>query len=423
MKRISAFVLAVLLFGTMLFVLTPIASNAAGVLSYSLVKTFFNKSQNSVTDTYKAKDGTYLPYRLYVPEDYDPEKSYPLVLFFHGAGEAGSDNEHIFRGGSILQRLLLPDERSQRPCIILAPQCGSTANGGKWVNSDWGPGTYDHTTFKKSPYMTAAEELLDKVIEEYSVDETSLYVSGISMGGYGTWDIISRNPDKFAAAIPVCGGIDESYMEGLKGMPIRTFHAADGTIVSNKGTVKANEILKDYGDFLYTEYATGGHIIWDRAYGTSGLTDWLFAQHTEPKTYNVSVENDAAKGTVEAPEKVESGGKLEFTVTAKDGYEIAGVRVDGIVIEAGENGKYTVDGIKADVQIQAEYTEKSVFSTTEPTEETPPATPADPPSSTSGKTTADEESGAPVVLIVFVVAAVAVLAGIAAFIVLKRKRK
>ena len=117
------------------------------------------------------------------------------------------------------------------------------------------------------------------------------------------------------------------------------------------------------------------------------------------------MENDAAKGTVEAPEKVESGGKLEFTVTAKDGYEIAGVRVDGIVIEAGENGKYTVDGIKADVQIQAEYT------------------PADPPSSTSGKTTADEESGAPVVLIVFVVAAVAVLAGIAAFIVLKRKRK
>ena len=136
------------------------------------------------------------------------------------------------------------------------------------------------------------------------------------------------------------------------------------------------------------------------------------------------MENDAAKGTVEAPEKVESGGKLEFTVTAKDGYEIAGVRVDGIVIEAGENGKYTVDGIKADVQIQAEYTEKSVFSTTEPTEETPPATPRrHPPSSTSGKTTADEESGAPVVLIVFVVAAVAVLAGIAAFIVLKRKRK
>ena len=112
MKRISAFVLAVLLFGTMLFVLTPIASNAAGVLSYSLVKTFFNKSQNSVTETYKAKDGTYLPYRLYVPEDYDPEKSYLLVLFFHGAGETGSNNEHIFRGGSILQRLLLPDERS-----------------------------------------------------------------------------------------------------------------------------------------------------------------------------------------------------------------------------------------------------------------------------------------------------------------------
>ena len=342
-------------------------------------------------------------------------------MYLHGAGRRGNDNENQLNNPKpLFDRLLSEENINKYPCIIVAPQC---PEGEQWVDTPWGKGTYKVSEVPVSDELSMAKDIILDFENRFSVDTDRVYIAGQSMGGYGTWDIISRNPDKFAAAIPVCGGIDESYMEGLKGMPIRTFHAADDTIVSNKGTVKANEILKDYGDFLYTEYATGGHIIWDRAYGTSGLTDWLFAQHTEPKTYNVSVENDAAKGTVEAPEKVESGGKLEFTVTAKDGYEIAGVRVDGIVIEAGENGKYTVDGIKADVQIQAEYTEKSVFSTTEPTEETPPATPADPPSSTSGKTTADEESGAPVVLIVFVVAAVAVLAGIAAFIVLKRKRK
>ncbi len=283
MKKIIFRVLTALLLSAMLMPAASIGSSAenAKTLNYDLVKMFFNASKNSVTDTYTSSKGTKLPYKLFVPKDYDPNKSYPLVLFFHGAGEAGSDNTHIFRGGSVLQRLLTAEEQEKHPCIILAPQCGSTGNGGKWVNSDWGPGFYDHTKFTISPYMVAAEELLDKVIKEYSVDESSLYVTGISMGGYGTWDIISRNPDKFAAAVPVCGGIDVSYMEGLKDMPIRTYHCKGDTVVSSAGTIKANELLKDYGNFTYIEYDSTDHDAWTRAYKDAELTDWLFAQHRE----------------------------------------------------------------------------------------------------------------------------------------------
>jgi predicted peptidase len=281
MKRVLSLLLCTLMlsmFFCSAFALSASAEESVAILSYDQVEKRFNASKNSVTAVFKSSEGTSLPYRMYVPKDYDPNKSYPVVLYFHGAGERGNDNTHIFRGGSILQRLLTPTELSTHPCIIIAPQCAASS---QWVLSPWDPGTYDHTKIKKSPYMTAAEELLDDVIKNYSVDESRLYVSGISMGGFGTWDLISRNHEKFAAAIPVCGGTDASYLENLKGFPIRTFHAADDPIVNCAGTVKANEILKGTGDFLYTEYSTGGHLIWDRAYSTAGLTDWLFAQKNE----------------------------------------------------------------------------------------------------------------------------------------------
>ncbi len=276
LKRTKKFLSILLLCTLMLPALATITSNAAVTLAVDKVEMFFTKSKNSVTDVYKSTKGTSLPYRLYVPANYDETKSYPLVLAFHGAGECGTDNTHIFRGGSILQRLLVKTTPTDYPCIILAPQCKDTNS--KWVSTDWGPGLYDHTKIKTSPYMAAAEELLDKVISEYSVDTARLYVTGISMGGYATWDIISRNPDKFAAAIPVCGGIDPSYMEGLKEMPIWTFHCNGDTIVSSAGTKKAAELLADNPNFKYTEYNSTNHDAWSQAYAENDLLEWLFAQ-------------------------------------------------------------------------------------------------------------------------------------------------
>ncbi len=284
------------------------------LLSPNSVYNEFRQNKNCKAESYTAKNGAVLPYRLYVPEKYDPQKSYPLVLFFHGAGERGTDNRaQVGTGGSILQRLLTEEEKKNHPCFILAPQCPTDS---QWVLSDWGIGTYDHTKIKVSPYMLAAEELLDNVIKEYSVDESSLYVSGISMGGYGTWDIISRNPDKFAAAIPVCGGIDTSYMPVLQGFPIWAFHNSGDTIVPSIGSRTAYDLLKDYGKMAYTEYDSTAHNAWSAAYAEAELTDWLFSQ----RAYTQVQYSGSVAISFDGPSSVPKGEDLSFTYTATHGY-------------------------------------------------------------------------------------------------------
>ena len=322
MKRIFSILLVSLMLAALLVPFT--ASAKVTLLSGSEVRNKFDTSKNSVKEVYRSSKGTSLPYRLYVPDDYDPEKSYPLVLFFHGAGERGNDNNAQISAGSVMQRLLLPSEQKNFPCLILAPQCPGNS---QWVLSDWGPGVYNHNTMATpvSPYMAAAEELLDKVIKEYSVNEDRLYVTGMSMGGFGTWDIISRNPDKFAAAFPVCGGVDETYLDVLQGFPIWTFHNNNDGIVSSAGTKKAYEILKDAGGIIYDEYNSGAHDAWTAAYSTDGLLAWVFK-----KTRSVRVSLPEVEGvTFEAPLRATCGKTLTIGFTAAEGYGLAGLTVNG----------------------------------------------------------------------------------------------
>ena len=325
MKRILPFLLVIALLAALLIPFTFTSSAAVKLLSGSEVKNKFDSSANSVKEVYRASNGKSLPYRLYVPDDYDPSKNYPLVLFFHGAGERGTDNNAQISAGSAMQRLLLPEEQKRFPCLILAPQCPGDS---QWVLSDWGPGVYNHNTMQTpvSPYMKAAEELLEKVIGDYSVDENRLYVTGMSMGGFGTWDIISRNPEKFAAAFPVCGGVDETYLDNLQGFPIYTFHNVGDTIVSSAGTKKAYEILKDAGGITYIEYNSSAHDAWSAAYATDDLTRWVFT-----KTRSAMVQLPEVDGItfVEAPYRATVGKTLKLSFTAEEGYGLAGLTVGG----------------------------------------------------------------------------------------------
>lgn len=210
-----------------------------------------------------------LLYRLVLPEDYNSNNTYPLILFLHGAGERGSDNTKQLN--NCVQNIA----NSAPNAIIVAPQC---TEGNQWVDTPWSNVSYSTDTVAESNELQMVMMLLEKLKKEYSVDKDRIYVSGISMGGFGTWDLITRHPNTFAAAIPVCGGADSSKAEVVKNIPIYTFHGESDWDVPVAGTRAMVEAIKTAGGnkITYTEYAGRGHNIWDDAFATTGLFDNLF---------------------------------------------------------------------------------------------------------------------------------------------------
>jgi predicted peptidase len=212
-----------------------------------------------------------LPYRLLAPPKVATGKKYPLVIFLHGAGERGTDNEKQLVHG-VPQFVA---NRDKYPCFLIAPQC---PEGKKWVEVDWSAESH---TLPKDPgevgRLTLA--LIEKSIKELPVDLRRVYITGLSMGGYGTWDLVARRPDLFAAATPVCGGADEATAARIKDIPIWAFHGAKDTAVKparSRNMIAALE--KAGGKPKYTEYPDVGHNSWDPAYKDPELFKWLFAQ-------------------------------------------------------------------------------------------------------------------------------------------------
>ena len=212
-----------------------------------------------------------LPYRLLKPAPVEAGKKYPLVIFLHGAGERGSDNEkqllHGVRG--------FVENRDQYPCFLIAPQC---PDGKKWVEVDWSADTH---TQPKEPGDVGRLTLglIETAIKELPVDPKRVYLTGLSMGGYGTWDLAARRPDLFAAIAPVCGGADEATAGKIKDRPIWAFHGAKDTAVKparSRNMIAALE--KAGGKPKYTEYPDVAHNSWDPAYKDPELFKWLFAQ-------------------------------------------------------------------------------------------------------------------------------------------------
>lgn len=222
-----------------------------------------------------------LPYRVYFPSNYNAADSakYPMLFFLHGHGECGTENELQIRVLKKENRLLnMVVEKDD--CIVVAPQCPCNVKY-EWVPVEhkWNTGSRELTE-RPTVGLAAAMELLQKFLDSGKVDLARVYAAGISMGGYGTWELITRRPEVFAAAIPLCGSGIPSMADKLVNIGIWAFHGeSDGTVPA-KGTKDMEEAIKAAGGTkMKATYFPGvGHECWGAAYATEGLIDWLFAQ-------------------------------------------------------------------------------------------------------------------------------------------------
>lgn len=222
--------------------------------------------------TFKGESGE-LKYRLLKPKDYDANKQYPLVVFFHGAGERGSDNAKQLVHG--MGNFASDEIRAKYPAFVIAPQC---PEGKQWVNVPW---SHDKHTMPKdaSEPMQLTIDLIGALQKEFSIDKSRLYVTGLSMGGFGTWDIIQREPTMFAAAAPICGGGDVDGAKTIVKLPIWAFHGDQDTAVKTQRSRDMIAALKAAGgEPKYTEYPNTGHNSWSATYSDPKFYEWLFAQ-------------------------------------------------------------------------------------------------------------------------------------------------
>lgn len=222
--------------------------------------------------TFKGSKGE-LNYRLLKPAGYDASKSYPLVVFFHGAGERGSDNVRQLVHG--MGDFASDEIRAKYPAFVIAPQC---PEGKKWVEVPWSDGSHSLPKEPSEP-MQLTLELIESLQKEFSIDKSRLYVTGLSMGGFGTWDIISRHPERFAAAAPICGGGDAAQAKHIAKLPIWVFHGDSDTAVKTQRSRDMVAALKEAGgEPKYTEYENTGHNSWTPTYKNPEFYAWLFAQ-------------------------------------------------------------------------------------------------------------------------------------------------
>jgi predicted peptidase len=229
---------------------------------------------------WKVSNNDTLPYRIMYPFNFDPSKKYPVVLFLHGAGERGNDNERQLTHGA----KLFQDSIHSYQAIYILPQCKVDSY---WANVDVNraPGN-NIFTFRDDAHPTEdlgnVIDVLNKTIRLPFIDERRIYVGGLSMGGMGTWEMLWRLPNTFAAATPICGGGMESKASMMVHVPIWTFHGAIDNVVSLKYSQQMVDALYLNGGIpKFTVYPGVGHDSWTVAFAEKDFLKWIFDQRKD----------------------------------------------------------------------------------------------------------------------------------------------
>lgn len=255
------------------------------LFALTLTNIFAMQAQDMSDYSHEAfiKDGDTLRYRLLKPANYDIHKAYPLIIFLHGSGERGMDNAaQLLHGGALFLNDTL---RHDFPAFVLFPQCPP--------DQSWAPFRMKRDTSGKvigADFLTEApptvpgallKTLLDSLLASGKIDAKRVYIGGLSLGGIGTYDLLARYPQLFAAAFPICGaGNVKTAANFAKKVPLWIFHgAADNVVPPDFSRAYYAELQKLGSEVKYTEYPGVGHDSWDNAFAERDLIPWLFRHH------------------------------------------------------------------------------------------------------------------------------------------------
>jgi len=225
-----------------------------------------------------SQDGSTLKYRIMYPNGFDENKKYPVVLFFHGMGERGSDNEKQLTHGSKFFR----DSIDKYPAIVIFPQCPVTDYWANLYRPDEGGASRNFTFYydkEPNPNMKLVISLIDELMANSYTDNSRLYVSGLSMGGFGAFEFSYRLQDRVAAALPICGGGPRGKAKEMTEVPYWVFHGIKDNVVNPRYSIAMTKAIQQAGGKAkITLFPDANHNSWDPAFNDPEYFSWMFSK-------------------------------------------------------------------------------------------------------------------------------------------------